>query len=85
MSDKLIVRALQPIYDHRADRIYSQDEEFETDRDFVQGLIDLKQAIEVTAPSLIAVPEVGLYLPTDSFVEPEPVESPSEKPKKGFG
>lgn len=82
MSDKLIVRALQPIYDHRADRIYSQDEEFETDRDFVQGLIDLKQAIEVTAPSLIAVPEVGLYLPNNEI---EPVESPSEKPKKGFG
>ena len=85
MSEKIIVRAIQPIYDHRVDKVYAPGDEFETDRDFIQGLIDLKQAEEIQAPTLIAVPEVGLYLPTDSFVEPEPVESPSEKPKKGFG
>ena len=84
MSDLIRVRAIQPVFYN--DQIYSPGQDWEAQRESVQGLLDMDgQLEEVKEPTLIAVPEVGLYLPTDSFVEPEPVESPSEKPKKGFG
>lgn len=81
MSDLIRVRAIQPVFYN--DQIYSPGQDWEAQRESVQGLLDMDgQLEEVKEPSLIAVPEVGLYLPNNEI---EPVESPSEKPKKGFG
>jgi hypothetical protein len=64
MSDVRVV-ALQPVFDHINDTVRVVGEEWVTTTEFAEGLIALEQLHECKEPSLLVVPEVGLYLPTE--------------------
>jgi hypothetical protein len=69
MSDTVRVRAIQPVI--YKDRLYEPGADWEADRDLVQGLLDMNgQLEEVVEPSLLIVPSIGLYLPSENQPAP---------------
>jgi hypothetical protein len=75
MSDTVRVRAIAPVdYTDPATgktTRYEPGNDWEAVRDLVQGLLEMSgQLEEVVEPSLLIVPSIGLYLPSENQPAP---------------